>query len=474
LTATQSPAGNWQDGREENIMSEKRRSIVERYIERTTKSEREWQQYRRVLPDGNTRALAFFEPHPVIISSGRGAHLTDLDGNRYFDLLNNYTSLVHGNAHPLLTRAAIEAIEGGTAFPAPHAAQARHAEIICERLEVAEMVRYMNSGTEAAMMAVRLARATTGRELVAKARFGYHGSWDGLETDRPTGAAATAGASRGGIPRQVSDLMRIFEFNDLEDLKRVATTAGSDLAAIILEPMLGSGGAVTASAEFLKEARSLASLLGAVFILDEVQTFRLAVGGLEEPYGLHPDIVVLGKLIGGGFPIGAVAGRRDLLEHFGHDSQSPVKHSGTYNGNLVSMSAGICSMELLSAAEIARINELGRTLADFFEKAISATGLSGCVSGYGSMFNVHLGQNLGTIERGSDVLQDDPRLHRLLHLALMNEGVFTAPRGFLNTSTALADDDLSVLEGAVTRALEAVAAEAADSSDHVAGSPRAG
>jgi glutamate-1-semialdehyde 2,1-aminomutase len=444
-------------------VSEAGLSIAERYIERTAKSEREWQRYRRVLPDGNTRALAFFEPHPLIISGGRGAHLTDLDGNGYYDLLNNYTALVHGNAHPLLTKAAVEAIEGGTAFPAPHAAQARHAEIICERLAAAEMVRYMNSGTEAAMMAVRLARATTGRRLVAKARFGYHGSWDGLETDRPSGAPAAADSARGGIPSEVSDLLRIFEFNDVEDLRRVATAAGADLAAIILEPMLGAGGAVTGSPEFLNEARDLASTLGAVFILDEVQTFRLAVGGLEQHYGLRPDIVVLGKLIGGGFPIGAVAGSRDLLAQFNHDSPRPVKHTGTYNGNLVSMSAGIASMELLTAAEIERINELGRTLAELFEKALSSTGLPGCVSGHGSMFNIHLGEGVGTVERGSDVLRDDPGLHRLLHLALLNEGVFTAPRGFLNTSTALTDDDLPAIEVAITRALEAVATEAGDS-----------
>jgi glutamate-1-semialdehyde 2,1-aminomutase len=441
-------------------MSEARRSISERYVERTSSSEREWQRYRRLLPDGNTRALAFFEPHPVVIASGRGAQLTDLDGNRYFDLLNNYTALVHGNAHPLLTRAAVEAIEGGTTFPAPHAAQARHAEIICERIEAAEMVRYMNSGTEAAMMAVRLARAATGRRLVAKARFGYHGSWDGLETDRATGGSSTAGAGGGGIPSEVSGLLRIFEFNDLEDLRRVATEAGADLAAIILEPMLGAGGAVAASAGFLDEARSLASSLGAVFILDEVQTFRLALGGLEETYRLRPDMVVLGKLIGGGFPIGAVAGRRDLLEHFGHDSPRPVKHTGTFNGNLVSMSAGIRSMELLTAAEIERINEIGRALAELFEKAISSTGLSGCVSGHGSMFNIHLGEGVGAVARGSDVLRDDQRLHRLLHLALLNEGIFTAPRGFLNTSTALSEDDLPALEGAIGRAVEAVATEA--------------
>jgi glutamate-1-semialdehyde 2,1-aminomutase len=438
------------------------RSIGERYRERTATSQSEWEKYRRVLPDGNTRSLAFFEPHPVIISHGRGAHLTDLDGNRYLDMLNNYTSLVHGNAHPLLTQAAVRALEGGTAFPAPHAAQARHAEIVCDRIAAAEMVRYMNSGSEAAMMAVRLARAATGRTLVAKARFGYHGSWDGLETDRPARGSAAAGRSPSGIPQEVNDLLRTFEFNDLADLRQVASEAGSELAAIILEPMLGAGGAVTASAEFLTGARSLASSLGAVLIIDEVQTFRLATGGLEEPLGVRPDLVVLGKLIGGGFPIGAVAGSRELLEHFSHDSPRPVKHTGTYNGNLVSMAAGISAMELLTAVAIRRINEYGQILADFFEKGIAATGLSGCVSGYGSMFNVHLGASVGTVERGSDVLRDDQRLHGLLHLALMNEGVFSAPRGFLNTSTALADNDLSALDGAISRALEAVALEAAD------------
>ena len=154
--------------------------IIARFQARTTTSRRDWEEFGRHLPEGHTRSAAFFFPHPIVLVRGEGPIVIDADGNRYYDLLNNYTSLVHGNAHPELVAAARSVIEGGTVFPAPHRLQAAHAALLCERLPNAEMVRYTNSGTEASMMAVRIARAATGRNLVAKARGGYHGSWDGL------------------------------------------------------------------------------------------------------------------------------------------------------------------------------------------------------------------------------------------------------------------------------------------------------
>lgn len=434
-------------------------AIEARYSSRTRRSRELWRSGCAVLADGNTRALATYPPHPVVLLEGAGGRLTDADGNGYYDLLNNYTALVHGNAHPALTEAAASVIATGTVFPAPHPAQMRHAALLCERLAGAEMARYTNSGTEAAMLAVRAARAATGRETVVKARGGYHGSWDGLVPN--AGFEAGPGVAKAaGIQAGVLERLGVAEYNDVEDLERVCQLAGSDLAAIILEPMLGSGGAVPADPAFLVAARRLADELGALLILDEVQTFRLAPGGLQSVLGCTPDLTVLGKLVGGGFPIGAVAGRRDVLEVFSARSDRHVEHSGTFNGNLVSMAAGTKAMELLSPEAIERINEAGALLRLAAGKAIASCGLQGTVTGYGSMLNVHLGPAVGAVSNDADVLAEDTRAMELFHLALMNEGVFSAPRGFLNTSTALADDDIADVERALERAITDVAAEA--------------
>jgi glutamate-1-semialdehyde 2,1-aminomutase len=426
--------------------------ILERYVERTPRSLELWRGFSEVLVDGNTRSIVFHAPHPVVIESGQGGEVVDADGHRYLDLLNNYTSLVHGNAHPELIGAAGSVMATGTVFPSPHELQARHASMLVERIAGAEAVRYTNSGTEAAMLAVRIARAATGRDVIAKARFGYHGGYDGL-------APNTLDPLEPGMPHSARDTLDLFEFNDLVDLERVCRAVGDDLAAIVLEPVLGSGGAVPATAAFMTAARRVADELGALLILDEVQTFRLDPGGMQAVLGVRADLTVLGKLIGGGFPIGAVAGPRAILDVLSHASARLFKHAGTFNGNLVSMAAGIRAIELLTPDEIRRLNAGGEALATACAEGIASSGLPGTVTGYGSMFNVHLGAEVTTVTSGTDANAQDARLMEALHLALLNEGVFSAPRGFLNTSTALDDEDLEVVARRIKQALAAVADE---------------
>jgi glutamate-1-semialdehyde 2,1-aminomutase len=431
--------------------------IRRRYLDRTGRSLELWRGFSDVLVDGNTRSLAYYAPHPVVIVAGRGALVTDADDNSYFDLLNNYTALVHGNAHPALTEAAASVMGTGTVFPSPHVLQARHAAMIRERIEGTEVVRYTNSGTEAAMLAVRVARAVTGRDVVAKARYGYHGSFDGLSPNFGGGSVRTDP----GVARVTADVLRVFEFNDSADMERICREVGGDLAAIVLEPVLGSGGAVPATGEFMADARRLADELGALLILDEVQTFRLDHGGMQAVLGVRSDLTVLGKLIGGGFPIGALAGPRHLLDVLSVGSPRHMKHAGTFNGNLVSMAAGIRAMELLGPDAISRLNSGGEALASSTRSALASSGLPGTVTGYGSMFNVHIGAEVGTVRTGSETTAQDQALMELFHLALLNEGVFAAPRGFFNTSTVLSDEDLETVAGALKQALASVVEETA-------------
>jgi glutamate-1-semialdehyde 2,1-aminomutase len=319
------------------------------------------------------------------------------------------------------------------------------------------VVRYTNSGTEAAMLAVRVARAATGRDIIAKARYGYHGSFDGLAPNFGGGSVR----ADPGVPRVTAEALRVFEFNDSADMERICCEVGSDLAAIVLEPVLGSGGAVPATGEFMADARRLSDELGALLILDEVQTFRLDHGGMQAVLGVRSDLTVLGKLIGGGFPIGALAGPRHLLEVLSVGSPRHMKHAGTFNGNLVSMAAGIRAMELLGPDAISRLNSGGEALASSTRSALASSGLPGTVTGYGSMFNVHIGAEVGTVRTGSETTAQDQALMELFHLALLNEGVFAAPRGFFNTSTVLSDEDLETVAGALKQALASVVEETA-------------
>jgi len=434
--------------------------IVDEYVSRTPASKTIWSEMGSVLPQGVTRTVAFFGPHPLVLVRGQGPRVWDADGNEYLDFLNNYSALIHGHAHPDITKMAMEAIPEGTVFPAPHPSQAEHARLLVERIASADLVRYMNSGSEAAMYAVRLARAVTGRDIVAKARGGYNGTWDALWCHVGGQRAHSSDISepQPGIPKAVYDLTKVFEFNDPSDLGLVCRGVRSGLAAIIVEPMLAAGGLIPAKEGFLQECRRICDELGALLIFDEVQTFRLEWGGLQERYGVAPDLTALGKVIGGGFPIGAVAGRREVLSCFAKGSKTYVNHSGTFNGNVVSMMCGIAALRLLDTEAIARINQWGNRMAPEIEAMIKGHGLKGCVTGYGSMLNFHLG--VGKVEYGSDAQAEDARLMDLLHLALLLEGIFSATRGYLNLSTALTESDIDEALHRVDLALARVAAEA--------------
>jgi glutamate-1-semialdehyde 2,1-aminomutase len=429
--------------------------IVDDYVALTKGSKERWTRMREVLPDGHTRSVAFFKPYPLVLQRGKGSRVWDADGNEYIDLVNNYTALVHGHAHPELALVASKATEEGTVFPAPHLAQEEHARILVARLLGAEQVRYTNSGTEAAMLAVRIARAVTGRDIVAKAKWGYHGTFDGLWAYVEEGEAlGNPIEPQPGIPEAVHDLTKVFEYNDVADLQSVCRGIGDGLAAIIVEPVLGSGGAIAASPEFLRACRLLCDELGAVLILDEVQTFRLEVGGLQGRWRVQPDLTVLGKFIGGGYPIGAVVGRHDLMDVFCKGHPHYVNHSGTFNGNVVSMTCGVASLRLLSEEAIRQINAYGTRMAEAVNGMVSKAGLTGCVTGYGSIFNVHLG--IAEARLGADVVAEDGDALQLLHLALILEGVFASPRGMMNISTAFSDDDVDTALARIERAIARV------------------
>jgi glutamate-1-semialdehyde 2,1-aminomutase len=416
-----------------------------------------------VMPGGDTRTVAFHAPYPLVITEGQGCRIQDADGRTYVDLLNNYTSLIHGHGHPGVVAAVSERLPFGTAFPAPNEAQTRLAEIIVDRVASVDMVRFCNSGSEAVMNAIRAARAFTGRDLIIKMEGGYHGTYDDVEVSvhpdpwnpesGPDHAPMSVLGTR-GVPENTTDNVLVTPLNDVDAVERLMRERGEDVAAVIIEPVMGSAGMLPADHAFLEALRGLTLENDALLIFDEVMSFRLEPGGMQEHYRVRPDLTTFAKIIGGGFPVGAFGGRASVMEQFDPLRPSPLWQSGTFNGNLITMVAGVAAMDAYGADEVTRINALGERLRAGLRTAFADAGLSGTVTGYGSFAGLHLGTK--DVRTYRDAAVTDKWLSRLLHMALLLEGVYVAPRLMMCTSTAMDDATIDEVLGSFRRAVEAI------------------
>ena len=392
----------------------------------TSNSEALIERLRRSLPGGNTRTGNFYEPFPVAIERGEGCYLWDVDGNRYIDCLNNFSSLVHGHGRREVVEAVVNQARIAMAFAAPHVGQAELAERICARVRSVDSLRFTNSGTEAVMMAVRAAQAFTGRGDLVKASTAYHGTWG------PVVASSIAW----GIPEVDTHWVHDIEFNDISSLERAMEEHGGKVAAVILEPVLGHH--VTAgTTSFFEAARRLCDEVGALLIFDEIVTFRLGWGGYQERLTVAPDLTTFGKIIGCGLPVGAFGGRAEVMELFDPRRPQRILHDGTMNGTSLGMAAGIVSLDLLTADEIERINGLGARLADRLRVILRDVAT---VNQCGSL--LHMDYAMVEDER--------PALHR----AATRQGLLFAPRGFINMSTAMNEDVVDDIADRMARAVE--------------------
>ncbi len=430
-------------------------ALVDEYRRRTPGSAALHERALAFLPGGDSRTVIAFSPYPLYIERARGCRMEDVDGNVYLDFLGNYTSMVHGHAHPEIVDAIAAQAAKGTGYAAATPLQIDLAELLCARVGSLDTVRFCNSGTEATLNALRAARAFTGRDQILKVEGGYHGSHDLVEISvapDPVRAGPPHHPSpvpeEPGIPEAVVRAVSVAPFNDAGSLEEIARL--DPPAAIILEPMLGATGTIPPEPGFLASARRVADEVGALLIFDEVITFRLDEGGAQRLYGVQPDLTALGKVIGGGLPVGAFGGRADIMEMYAPPEPTLVQ-SGTFNANPLTMAAGLAAMRLLDHGAIGRINRLGRRLADGLEKALADTGVGGCVTGEGSLWTVHF-----TTEPVRDYRSKaaaDPGLQRSFHLGLLNRGIFSAPRGMFVVSTAMSEPDVDECVDAVRGAL---------------------
>lgn len=416
--------------------------ILSRYLKRTPQSSVHDKEAKQSLPGGDTRSITFFKPYPTYMYQGSGCRLTDVDENEYIDFLNNYSALVLGHNHPEVREAARAQLDRGTALGGPAECQFRHAEHLCARFPGMEMVRYCNSGTEATMFAMRAARAYTGKDAIIKMDGGYHGTHDYAEVnvihDLPLGSLDCP-----GIPMAVLQDVYVTPFNDLQAIEDTLSRHADRIAAIIVEPMLGASGIIPPVSGYLRGLRSLADKYNVLLIFDEVITFRLSLGGLQKVEKVTPDLTTLGKFIGGGFPVGAFGGKREIMSHYDPDHPRRLYHSGTFNGNNISMTAGLAAMKAYDQRAVDRINKLGQRLRQGYRDALKKSGIKGVVTGIGSLSQIHWGE--GEIKTAGDSrghLKAARDLPRLLHLELLNRGIFIAPRGFCCISTPMTETEI--------------------------------
>ena len=432
---------------------------------RTPGSAARHERARRVMPGGDTRTVAFHAPYPVYMDRASGVELTDVDGHGYLDFLNNYTSLIHGHAHPGIEVAVREQLPRGTAYAAGCEAQAALAEIITDRVASVDLVRFCNSGTEAVMNAIRAARAFTGRDLLVKMEGGYHGTYDDIEVsvhphldDHAAGPdhAPQPVVDTRGLPGNTAANVAVMPFNDIPAAERLLTERGDEIAAVIVEPVMGSAGMIPADHAFLAALRTLTAERGIVLIFDEVMSFRLSPGGFQAIARVRPDLTTFAKIIGGGFPVGAFGGREAIMRLYDPAQTAPLWQSGTFNGNAITMVAGAAAMAEFGPIEVARINRLGDRLRDGASTLLAQHGFPGDATGYGSFVNLHL--TASGVRDYRSAARGDHAAQRLLHMALLLEGVFCAPRLMMCTSTAMTEETVDHGLAALDRALGRVSA----------------
>jgi glutamate-1-semialdehyde 2,1-aminomutase len=420
------------------------------YAKPDSKSAQLWEQAQRVLPGGNSRTTVFMAPRPIYAADGDGCWIVDVDGDRRLDLLNNYTSLVHGHAHPAITEAATRRLARGASFPLPTAEEIELAALIADRVASVDHVRFTNSGSEAVMMAIKAARGFTGRPKIAKFEGAYHGSYDWAEVSLGSGPdewgpadAPTSIAYSKGTPRSVLEDVIVLPFNRTELAVARIEKHAKDLAAVLIDPMPNRAGLIPARADFLRAMREVTSKHGICLLFDEVISFRLGYHGAQGLFGIRPDLTSFGKIIGGGFPVGAVGGSAEVMSVFDPRGGKPkVPHGGTFNANPVTMAAGLAAMRLMDEKAFDRLDEVGRKLRSGMEACFERAGGPGAVTGMGSLFRVHPAQkNFVDYRSGATSKDENARLERL-HRQLIDRGILISPTGLGCVSTAVGEAEV--------------------------------
>ena len=417
------------------------------------------------LPGGNTRTTVFMKPYPIYAARGEGCRVWDVDGNEFIDCINNFTSQIHGHAHPALVKAATAQLALGSAFGLPTLSEIELAELLAARLPSVDQVRFANSGTEAVMMALKAARAFTGRPKIAKCEGAYHGSYDYAEVSLdPTpeawgrNAPVSVAYARGTPDNVLADVVTI-PFNDPDAAVSLIREHGAELAGVLVDPMPNRAGLAPADRAYLEALRAVTREVGALLIFDEVITFRLGFGGAQGLWDIDPDLTTLGKIIGGGFPVGAIGGHEEVMEVFDPRAGKPaLPHGGTFSANPVTMRAGLAAMALLDEAAFERLDAMGEAVRCGIDTAFRRHGVPGGTVGLGSLLKIHFADRPVRDYRSAYLTEQEAARQAVFSRALLNRGVLAAGYGLMALSTPMTDADIDAIVDAASGALAEVAA----------------
>ncbi len=432
-----------------------------RYVAANAGSSAKHNEASRWLPGGDTRNSIFWGPFPIYVSRVEGSRIVDVDGNERVDFINNMTTLILGHRHPAVVEALREQLERGVSYPAPTPLVVEWGELMCERVQSLDKIRFVNSGTEATLNAIRAARAFSGKNLLAKCEGAYHGNHDAVQisvtpdvgmagdAETPTSVLTTQGMS----PRSADEIV-IMPYNDLDNAERIIREHSDELAAVIVEPINGQCGMVPAEPEFLDGLRRLTSELGILLIFDEVIAFRASRGGAQEYFGVTPDLTCFGKVIGGGLPVGAFGGREDIMSMW--DPSGPggpqVSHAGTFNGNPMTAAAGVATLRELTVDVYEELEKKGEYLRGKLRDVISEMEAPMGVTGAASLFAIQ-----GTSEQVRDYRSyatNDGELLEMVFMGMINEGYLLSNRCAGNVSAAHSYEELDGFVDAFERVLK--------------------
>ncbi|HEX6447400.1 MAG TPA: aspartate aminotransferase family protein [Streptosporangiales bacterium] len=430
----------------------------------TTRSAELYRRACEVLPGGNTRTTVFVDPHPRYAVRGHGCTVVDADGTELVDFLGNHTALIHGYGEPAVTEAVVAQLADGSCFPMPTELEIELAEELRGRVASLQRLWFTGSGSDAVMLAAKIARVHTGRPLIAKCEGAYHGTYESVQfnvTAPPQpwrhGEGRTLPEHPGMAPG-LRDGTVVVPFNDAETAAAILRRHAGELAAVVVDLMPNRAGLVPVLPEYLAALRQVTEDAGALLIFDEVITFRLGYGGAQQDHAVRPDLTTLGKVIGGGLPIGAVGGRADVMSVLDPRTGPVLAHGGTFNANPLSMAAGLASLRLLTADAIDRLAGLGDRLRSGVDSALAAAGVPGCVTGRGSLSRLHL--TPGPVTDYGTSYPDDAARTRLSRLCdhLLEHGVLIGRNGLVCLSTPMTEQHVDRLVDAVAAGLAEVTA----------------
>ncbi len=431
----------------EKSLAEYTQKVEEAYRRRTPKSRQAVEEWAsKYVPDGDYREGSWLEPYPTVMMRGDGCYLYDADGHSYIDFSNNWTALVLGNNPPKVVEAIREQVQKGLAAAAPTESVYQWAQMICERVASVDRIRFCCTGVEAVMFAIRGARAYTGKDKILKMEGNYHGTYDPVEPGVGWQSLPT------GLPKSVEQDVLVTRFNDKEAAERIIKENKDELAVVIVEGIMGAGGLIPPKDDYLKFLRKVTTENNVLLIVDEVISFRLAIGGAQQIYDVKADLTVFGKTIGGGLPVGAFGGRQDVMAVFSPKRERPAHHTGTFAGNPISAAAGIAGLKEMTKEALDRINSLGDSLAEGIQRVLSDLKIKAQVTGYGSLHQIHFTPEPVTHAAVSLITQDR-NISRLFHLAMLNRGMFVAKRNMYNVSMPMTQTEIDKVVTAIADAL---------------------